>query len=156
MVTFNGMKIPDLKDIIVKYMSLDNHDQFDHDGKQLAGFFAGVIYADAMTMVKRHEEQLHMPNAVPLTDFGVVSDDVSKPYIPDIYSQNFGKQMLAGKRTHSSVELSEEDTLNSRTYQEELLKLFDFYTKHAKKVQPQGKVEDIAHTQSPRIFIVRM
>ena len=156
MVTFNGMKIPDLKDIIVKYMSLDNHDQFDHDGTQLAGFFAGVIYADAMTMVKRHEEQLHMPNVVSPTDFGVVSDDVSKPYIPDIYYQNFGKQMLAGKRTHSSVELGEEDTLNSRTYQEELLKLFDFYTKHAKKVQPQGKVEDIAHTQSPRIFIVRM
>ena len=156
MVTFNGMKIPDLKDIIVKYMSLDNHDQFDHNGTQLAGFFAGVIYADAMTMVKRHEEQLHMPNVVSPTDFGVVSDDVSKPYIPDIYSQNFGKQMLAGKRTHSSVELGEEDTLNSRTYQEELLKLFDFYTKHAKKVQPQGKVEEIAHTQSPRIFIVRM
>lgn len=83
-------------------------------------------------MVKRHEEQPHMPNVVSPTDFGVVSDDVSKPYIPDIYSQNFGKQMLAGKRTHSSVELGEEDTLNSRTYQEELLKLFDFYTKHAK------------------------
>ena len=156
MTTFNGMKIPDLKDIIVKYVSLDNHDQFDHNGTQLAGFFAGVIYADAMTMVKRHEEQLHMPNVVSPTDFGVVGDDVSKPYIPDIYSQNFGKQMLAGKRTHSSVELSEEGALNSRTYQEELLKLFDFHTKHANKVQPQGKVEDIAHTQSPRIFIVRM
>ena len=156
MVTFNGMKIPDLKDIIVKYMSLDNHDQFDHNGTQLAGFFAGVIYADAMTMVKRHEEQLHIPKVVSPTDFGAVSDDVSKPYVPDIYSQNFGKQMLAGERTHGSVELSEEDALSSRTYQEELSKLFDFYTKHAKKVQPQGKVEDIAHTQSPRIFIVRM
>lgn len=76
MVTFNGMKIPDLKDIIVKYMALDNHDQFEHNGTQLAGFFAGVIYADAMTMVKRHEEQLHIPKVVSPTDFGVISDDV--------------------------------------------------------------------------------
>ena len=56
MVTFNGMKVPDLKDIIVKYMVLDNHDQFEHDGVQLAGFFAGVIFGDAMTMVQRKEE----------------------------------------------------------------------------------------------------
>lgn len=155
MVTFNGMKIPDLKDIIVKYMSLDNHDQFDHDGTQLAGFFAGVIYADAMTMVKRHEEQLHMPNVVSPTDFGVVSDEVSKPYIPDIYSQSFGKQMLKGKHTHCSVELSEEDVLRARAYQEELSKLFGFYNSPANKAQPQINIEDIAHTKLPRVFIVR-
>lgn len=102
MVTFNGMKIPDLKDIIVKYMSLDNHDQFDHNGTQLAGFFAGVIYADAMTMVKRHEEQLHIPKVVSPTDFGVFSDDVSKPYVPDIYDRNFGAGLIKGKQETQS------------------------------------------------------
>lgn len=76
MVTFNGMKIPDLKDIITKYMVLDNHDQFEHDGVQLAGFFAGVIYADAMTMVNRNAggAKISTPTLKP-TDFGAGGDD---------------------------------------------------------------------------------
>ena len=135
MVTFNGMKIPDLKDIIVKYMSLDNHDQFDHDGTQLAGFFAGVIYADAMTMVKRHEEQLQ---------YKVGTSECVE-----------GCQDCT-QRVHGSVELSEEDVLRARAHQEELGKLFGLYNNYANKDQPKTKLEDIAYTHPPRIFIVRM
>ena len=134
MVTFNGMKIPDLKDIIVKYMSLDNHDQFDHDGTQLAGFFAGVIYADAMTMVKRHEEQLQ---------YKVGTSECVE-----------GCQDCT-QRVHGSVELNEADVLRARAYQEELSKLFGFYNSPANKAQPQINIEDIAHTKLPRVFIVR-
>ena len=135
MVTFNGMKIPDLKDIIVKYMSLENHDQFDHDGSQLGGFFAGVIYADAMTMVKRHEEQLQ---------FTVGNSECGEG------CQSFGQRVLG------SVELSDEDLLRARAYQEELGKLFGLHSNSANKDNPKTKVEDIAYTQPPRIFIVRM
>ncbi len=134
MVTFNGMKIPDLKDIIVKYMSLDNHDQFDHDGTQLAGFFAGVIYADAMTMVKRHEEQLQYTVGTSECGEGCPG---------------------CAQRVHSSAELSEEDVLRARAYQEELGKLFGLYNNYANKELPKAKLEDIAYTQPPRIFIVR-
>ena len=134
MVTFNGMKIPDLKDIIVKYMSLENHNQFDHDGSQLAGFFAGVIYADAMTMVKRHEEQLQ---------YTVGTSECGEG------CRSFGQRVLG------SVELSEEDVLRARAYQEELGKLFGLYNNYANKELPKAKLEDIAYTQPPRIFIVR-
>lgn len=59
MSTFNGMQVESVKDIIVKHFGLENHDQFQHDGTQLAGFFAGVIFADAMSMVHRKEEYRH-------------------------------------------------------------------------------------------------
>lgn len=134
MVTFNGMKIPDLKDIVVKYMSLENHDQFDHDGTQLAGFFAGVIYADAMTMVKRHEEQLQ---------YKVGTSECVE-----------GCQDCT-QRVHGSVELNEADVLRARAYQEELGKLFGLYNNPTNKAQPQINFEDIAHTKLPRVFIIR-
>ncbi|MGL4614398.1 MAG: hypothetical protein ACRCVV_10970 [Shewanella sp.] len=60
MTTFNGMQVESVKDIIVKHFGLDNYDQFQHDGTQLAGFFAGVIFADAMSMVQRKEEHHHL------------------------------------------------------------------------------------------------
>ncbi|WZX10394.1 hypothetical protein ACP1_0105 [Aeromonas phage ACP1] len=59
MSTFNGMQVETVKDIIVKHFGFDNRHQFQHDGTQLAGFFAGVIFADAMSMVHRKEEYRH-------------------------------------------------------------------------------------------------
>lgn len=70
MTTFNGMQVESVKDIIVKHFGLDNHDQFQHDGTQLAGFFAGVIFADAMTMVQRKEEYHHLASHYQPCDAG--------------------------------------------------------------------------------------
>lgn len=160
MVTFNGMKIPDLKDIIVKYMSLDNHDQFDHNGTQLAGFFAGVIYADAMTMVKRHEEQLHIPKVVSPTDFGVFSDDVSKPYVPDIYDRNFGAGLIKGKQ---ETQRSKSEQASDVTMDDVLDMVFGRRSSSDKENEPKQPVkeqqknifEDIRKAERPRIIIIK-
>lgn len=160
MVTFNGMKIPDLKDIIVKYMSLDNHDQFDHNGTQLAGFFAGVIYADAMTMVKRHEEQLHMPNVVSPTDFGVISDDVGELYIPDIYDRNFGAGLIKSKqetqrsKSEQASDITMDDVLDivfgRRSFSDK-----ENEPKQPVKEQQKNILEDNRKVQRPRIIIIK-
>lgn len=170
MVTFNGMKIPDLKDIIVKYMALDNHDQFEHDGTQLAGFFAGVIYADAMTMVKRYEEQLHggcrnqgENNSIKMSyplDFGVISDDVGELYIPDIYERNFGAGLIKSKqetqrsKSEQAQDVTMDDVLDmvfgrrSFSYKENELK-------QPVKEQQKNIFEDIRKAERPRIIIIK-
>ena len=160
MVTFNGMKIPDLKDIIVKYMSLDNHDQFDHNGTQLAGFFAGVIYADAMTMVKRHEEQLHMPNVVSPTDFGVISDDVGELYIPDIYDRNFGAGLIKSKqetqrsKSEQASDITMDDVLDivfgRRSFSDK-----ENEPKQPVKEQQKNILEGNRKVERPRIIIIK-
>lgn len=171
MVTFNGMKIPDLKDIIVKYMALDNHDQFDHDGTQLAGFFAGVIYADAMTMVKRHEEQHHhercrnlgQNNSIKISsplDFGVISDDVGELYIPDIYDRNFGAGLIKSKQ---ETQRSKSEQVSDVTMDDVLDMVFGRRSlidkgnepKQSVKEQQKNILEDIRNAERPRIIIIK-
>lgn len=170
MVTFNGMKIPDLKDIIVKYMALDNHDQFEHDGTQLAGFFAGVIYADAMTMVKRYEEQLHggcrnqgENNSIRMSyplDFGVIGDDVGELYVPDIYERNFGTSLIKSKQEtqHSKSEQAQDVTMDDildmvfgrRSFSDKENEL-----NQPVKEQQKNIFEDIRKAERPRIIIIK-
>lgn len=162
MVTFNGMKIPDLKDIIVKYMALDNHDQFDHDGVQLAGFFAGVIYADAMTMVKRHEEQLRAGcrnqeenNSIKISsplDFGVISDDVGELYIPDIYDRNFGAGLIKSKQ---ETQRSKSEQVSDVTMDDVLDMVFGRRSSSDKGNELKQLVKDQVNIQRPRVFVIK-
>lgn len=99
MSTFNGMQVESVKDIIVKHFGFDNRHQFQHDGTQLAGFFAGVIFADAMSMVHRKEEYRHQASQEHACDGDCPGCSEQTPYITmdDVLDMTFGRHYTGDK-----------------------------------------------------------
>lgn len=130
MSTFNGMQVESVKDIIVKHFGLDNHDQFQHDGTQLAGFFAGVIFADTMSMVHRKEECRHQASQEHACDGDCPGCSEQREIL------NISKQpMLSLSAVIDAINKSD---------------LADNNGKESKQ-----QVKHPVNTQHPRIFIIR-